>query len=82
MQLLPRNAIHPTGQILYEGNDILKMSVDRRREFRGNEISMIFQEPGTSLNPVFSVGRQVSEALEIHQGIPEGVQEGSDRVVR
>lgn len=69
MQLLPRNAIHPTGQILYEGNDILKMSVDRRREFRGNEISMIFQEPGTSLNPVFSVGRQVSEALEIHQGM-------------
>jgi len=69
MQLLPRNAIHPTGQILYEGNDILKMSADHRRELRGNEISMIFQEPGTSLNPVFSVGRQVSEALEIHQGM-------------
>lgn len=69
MQLLPRNAVHPTGEILYEGEDILKMSVDKRRDVRGNEISMIFQEPGTSLNPVFTVGRQVSEALEIHQGM-------------
>ena len=67
MQLLPRNASHPAGEIFYEGSDILKMSVDDRRALRGKEVSMIFQEPGASLNPVFTVGRQVSEALEIHE---------------
>ena len=68
MQLLPRNAVHPTGEILFKGRDILKMTVDERRAMRGNQVGMIFQEPGTSLNPVYTAGRQVSEAMEIHQG--------------
>jgi oligopeptide/dipeptide ABC transporter ATP-binding protein len=67
MQLLPRSAIHPSGSILFEGQDVLKMTVDERREMRGNQASMIFQEPGTSLNPVFTVGYQVAEALRLHQ---------------
>lgn len=69
MQLLPRNAVHPTGRILFDGRDILAMPVEERRQLRGNRVSMIFQEPGTSLNPVFTVGRQVAEALQLHQGL-------------
>ena len=69
MQLLPRNAHHPQGEILFHGKDILKMSVDERRSLRGGRIAMIFQEPGTSLNPVFRVGNQVIEALRIHEGM-------------
>jgi peptide/nickel transport system ATP-binding protein len=79
MQLLPRNAVHPTGRILFEGEDILAMPVDQRREMRGNQASMIFQEPGTSLNPVFTVGRQVAEALQLHQRLDR--QAARDRVV-
>jgi len=69
MQLLPRNATHPTGEILFNGQDILKMDVDARRALRGNQMSIIFQEPGTSLNPVFKTGEQVAEALIIHEGM-------------
>lgn len=67
MQLLPRNASHPTGEILFKGQDVLKMSVEERRALRGGKIAMIFQEPGTSLNPVFRVGTQVAEVLKIHK---------------
>jgi oligopeptide/dipeptide ABC transporter ATP-binding protein len=69
MQLLPRNAIHPTGEILFKGMDILKMDVDERRALRGNQMSIIFQEPGTSLNPVFKTGAQVAEVLRLHEGM-------------
>jgi len=69
MQLLPRNASHPTGEILFKGQDILKMSVNERRALRGGKIAMIFQEPGTSLNPVFRVGNQVAEVLKIHKNM-------------
>lgn len=69
MQLLPRNAVHPSGQILFQGEDILSLPVERRREIRGNQISMIFQEPGTSLNPVYTAGWQVAEALRFHEGL-------------
>ena len=67
MQLLPRNAVHPTGKIFFLGKDLLKTSYQERCEIRGNRISMIFQEPGTSLNPVFTVGNQVGEVLRKHQ---------------
>lgn len=67
MQLLPRNAIHPSGEILFMGKDILDMSYRERCAIRGRQISMIFQEPGTSLNPVFTVGDQVAEVLRKHQ---------------
>lgn len=57
------------GKIIYNGKDSLKLSEKEMRDIRGNEISMIFQEPMTSLNPVFTVGKQISEVLTIHQGL-------------
>lgn len=57
------------GEILFEGRDILKLSDSEVREIRGNEISMIFQEPMTSLNPVFTIGNQISEVFTLHQGL-------------
>lgn len=57
------------GEILFKGNDILKIPPKDMLNIRGNEISMIFQEPMTSLNPVFNIGRQVSEAIMIHQKV-------------
>lgn len=58
------------GRVLFKGQDLLKAPEDRLREIRGAEIGMIFQEPMTSLNPVFTVGRQVAEAISAHQDIP------------
>ncbi len=55
------------GQILFEGQDLLKLPENEMRKIRGNRISMIFQEPMTSLNPVFTVGYQIVEALQLHQ---------------
>jgi len=55
------------GEILLKDQDILKISLKHMLNIRGNEVSMIFQEPMTSLNPVFNIGRQVSEAIMIHQ---------------
>jgi len=55
------------GEIIYKGKDILKLSEKEMRSIRGNEISMIFQEPMTSLNPVFTIGSQIMESLIIHQ---------------
>lgn len=57
------------GKIIFEGTDILKLSEKEMREIRGNKLSMIFQEPMTSLNPVFTVGQQIGEAIKIHQKI-------------
>jgi len=56
-----------SGQILFEGKDLTKLSEGEMRKIRGNKISMIFQEPMTSLNPVFTVGDQISEAIQLHQ---------------
>ena len=55
------------GRILFDGQDLLKLSEAEMRKIRGNRISMIFQEPMTSLNPVFTVGDQVGEVLRLHQ---------------
>ena len=57
------------GDILFEGKSLMSLSEEQMRDIRGNAISMIFQEPMTSLNPVFRIGRQVSETLQIHQGM-------------
>lgn len=57
------------GQILFEGKDLVKASEDEMRKIRGNDIAMIFQEPMTSLNPVFRVGDQISEVLMLHMGM-------------
>jgi len=65
------DAIQPiSGEILLEGEDILRCSPRRLREIRGGVISMVFQEPMTSLNPVFTIGFQIIEALQIHRGLP------------
>lgn len=55
------------GEVLFKGEDLLSYSEEKMRSIRGNEISMIFQEPMTSLNPVYSVGEQIAEAFRIHQ---------------
>ncbi|MCB0414732.1 MAG: ATP-binding cassette domain-containing protein, partial [Bdellovibrionales bacterium] len=57
------------GQILFEGQDLLKLSESQMRKIRGKKISMIFQEPMTSLNPVFTVGDQIAETLILHEGL-------------
>ena len=54
------------GEIMFEGRDVLKLSEDEMRSIRGNKMAMIFQEPMTSLNPVLTIGRQLSEAVELH----------------
>jgi len=58
-----------SGEILFQGKDLLKMSREELRKIRGNKISMIFQEPMTSLNPVFTVGNQIDEAIILHQKV-------------
>lgn len=55
------------GEILFDGQDLLSLSEDEMRKIRGNDIAMIFQEPMTSLNPVFTIGNQISEAIALHQ---------------
>jgi oligopeptide transport system ATP-binding protein len=55
-----------SGEVLFEGEDLMKLSEDEIRKIRGNRISMVFQEPMTSLNPVLTIGKQMTEALELH----------------
>jgi oligopeptide/dipeptide ABC transporter ATP-binding protein len=57
------------GEILFEGDDLLKKPESDMRKIRGNDISMIFQEPMTSLNPVYTIGDQIAEAIVLHQGL-------------
>jgi oligopeptide transport system ATP-binding protein len=57
------------GEVLYGGRDLLKLSPEEMRHVRGKEIAMIFQDPMTSLNPVMRIGRQITEALELHMGM-------------
>jgi oligopeptide transport system ATP-binding protein len=54
------------GQVLFHGTDLVKVSDDQMRRIRGHKIAMIFQDPMTSLNPVLTIGRQISEAVELH----------------
>ncbi|MEA1940379.1 MAG: ABC transporter ATP-binding protein [Candidatus Caldatribacteriota bacterium] len=56
-----------SGEIWFKGKDLLKKSEEEMRKIRGNDISMIFQEPMTSLNPVYTIGEQISEAIALHQ---------------
>ncbi|MDP9469413.1 MAG: ABC transporter ATP-binding protein, partial [Chloroflexota bacterium] len=58
-----------SGQIVFNGDDILQMSDDEVRRIRGNDIAMIFQDPMTSLNPVLTINRQISESLQLHMGM-------------
>lgn len=69
LQLLDGNGYIDSGEILLEGKDLTKFTLKEMYRIRGNDISVIFQEPMTSLNPVFSVDRQLSEPFMIHQGM-------------
>ncbi len=69
MGLLADNGRVDSGEAIFGGKDLLKLPDKALREIRGNRISMIFQEPMTSLNPVLTVGRQVDEALRLHSGL-------------
>jgi len=69
MQLLPNCAKITAGSILYKGKELLKLSQEELRNIRGKEISMIFQEPMTALNPVFTIGEQIREAIELHRNL-------------
>lgn len=67
------------GQILYKGEDLLQLKERQMRTIRGNEIAMIFQEPMTSLNPVFKIGKQITEPLILHKGMSK--QEAKKRAI-
>jgi peptide/nickel transport system ATP-binding protein len=67
LRLVPRPGRIAAGRLLFQDRDILSMSYEERRQLRGGSISMIFQEPMTSLNPVLTVGTQVREAVLLHQ---------------
>ncbi|MDK1377447.1 MULTISPECIES: ABC transporter ATP-binding protein [unclassified Sinorhizobium] len=70
LKLLPYpSASHPSGEIFFNGKDLLKASDSELRHVRGNDITMIFQEPMTSLNPLHTIEQQIGEILDLHQGI-------------
>jgi peptide/nickel transport system ATP-binding protein len=78
--LLPENAIvAPESRILYGGRDLLRASMAELQDIRGKEISVIFQEPMTSLNPVFTVGEQIAEVLRLHMNM--GMRQAQARAV-
>lgn len=80
LRLLPMPpAIFAGGQILFNGQDLLKASAEEIRRIRGNRISMIFQEPMSALNPVFTIGNQLAEVFRVHQSL--GKAEALEKVV-
>jgi oligopeptide/dipeptide ABC transporter ATP-binding protein len=70
LRLLPTAARNASGEIMFDGEDLLQKSPDEMRKIRGKRIAMILQDPMASLNPLFTVGDQVSEPLRIHEGTP------------
>ncbi len=72
MRLLPRHTGRiPKGRVTFDGRDLLMLSEEQMRELRGRDISMIFQEPMTSLNPILTIGLQITEPLTIHLGMTD-----------
>jgi ABC-type dipeptide/oligopeptide/nickel transport system ATPase component len=81
LRLLPMPpAFFAGGQILFDGQDLLKGSTEEIRRIRGNRISMIFQEPMSALNPVFTIGNQLAEVFRVHQSL--GTAEALEKAVR
>ena len=70
------DAATTTGAIRFEGDDLLQKSEREMRGIRGARISMIFQEPMTALNPLYSVGNQIGEVLELHEGLRKNEARG------
>ena len=62
-------AHHPSGKVLFNGQDLIAFDEDAMRQVRGNDITMVFQEPMTSLNPLHTIARQIGEILELHKGL-------------
>jgi peptide/nickel transport system ATP-binding protein len=79
MRLLSRPGRAVAGRVIFNGRNLLELSEEEMEDVRGNDIAMIFQEPMTSLNPVFRVGDQIGEALQRHLGVSR--DEAGDRVV-
>src|SRR5436305_2518450 len=79
LRLIPEPPGRIAGAIRFQGTDLLALDEPAMREIRGNDISMIFQEPMTSLNPVLTIGRQLGETLRLHQGLDR--QAAEDRAV-
>src|SRR5467141_2707619 len=69
MRLIPEPPGKIAGSVRFQGKDLLQLSEREMRAIRGNDISMIFQEPMTRLNPVLTAGRQIGETLRMHQGL-------------
>lgn len=69
LKLLPRNGYIKSGEILFKKNDLCKVSDEEMNKIRGNDISMIFQNPTTTLNPTITIGKQILEAIRIHNKI-------------
>jgi oligopeptide/dipeptide ABC transporter ATP-binding protein len=81
MQLIPNPPGKTVGgEILLEGRDLLKLSEEEMRKIRGNRIGMIFQEPMTSLNPVFTCGNQIEESILLHQNVSK--EEAKERAIQ
>jgi oligopeptide/dipeptide ABC transporter ATP-binding protein len=78
MGILPRNAF-AKGQIFFKGKDLLVLDEESKRRLRGDEMSMVFQEPMTSLNPVLTIGYQIAEVLVTHRGM--SMRDALDRAV-
>jgi oligopeptide/dipeptide ABC transporter ATP-binding protein len=72
MRLVAKPGRIEAGQVLFDGLDLLKLSDEQMRHIRGDRISMIFQQPQSSLNPVWDVGKQIAEVLELHRGMKKG----------
>ncbi|WP_313604751.1 ABC transporter ATP-binding protein [Rhizobium sp.] len=69
MRLLPKKTSRIDGQVFLQGKELVSLPEEEMRRVRGNDISMIFQEPMTSLNPIFPIGKQIAEALTVHKDI-------------
>ncbi len=79
LRLVPRPGRIVSGRILFQGEDLLQLPMNRMKKIRGDRISMIFQEPMNSLNPAYTIGDQLSEALRIHRNITK--KEARERAV-
>ncbi len=71
LRLLPNSASHPSGEILFEGKNLLKVDEAAMRSIRGRKISIIFQEPMTTLNPLHTIEKQVGEIIKLHRGLSD-----------
>jgi len=80
-RLTPNPGYHPSGKILFDGEDVFAMNERKLASFRGSRISYIFQEPGSSLNPVMRVGAQIAEAVRLHSGRIAGNENARERVI-